>query len=306
MSQGSGNLPITASEPLEELLQQVTNRERELKATIRDLRKKKRFNTARIAAFRTALFFFAIFFMALTTVYFWQDTPQFIRIGGVVAYLLATMALVAVSAADGALGFLTVFAPMSYMYPLHLESMKSDYKMIIQVALSKYRRALPEASRLLRIEADELDERRALLSGVIEKTGLLPLLLAGNIGTLGLVTSGSAAKDAIATSDLWPSISAAGFVLVLANVSMKQYSMTLRRYASCFERAILLMDQVPPTSNAQPAVELNLNRLENEVMGHSREHDVRNDAPCDGALGRLADLGVGHGPEPTGPLPQHG
>jgi hypothetical protein len=243
MSRYIGEWPARRSEVFEELLLQVSVREHELKATLRNRGRERPGKLARVVTLWILALSFGLFLLVLAAVYFRSDTPSWARYGGIVAYLVATLALIARSVADGARGFAAIFAPMKHIYPLHVHSMKHDYETTTQLVVSTFWKELPEASQLMNIEAEELEQRRTLLFGLIEKAGVWPMLLAGNLAASGLAKADPSVTNGVAMSTLWPSFSAAAFVLVLANVSMKQYSMTLRRYAAMFERARLMMDK---------------------------------------------------------------
>jgi hypothetical protein len=158
---------------------------------------------------------------------------------------------------------------------------------------------------MLNIEAEELEQRRILLFGLIEKTGLWPILLAGNVAAGGLAKTGDAAGHGVATANLWSSYSAVAFVLVVANVSMKQYSMTLRRYAAMFKRARLLIDESEQPRATMAVADLEIS--EAELQATAQPHEPASDG--DGlnvqprrarkSLGARPDSGSGEGDAPS-------
>jgi hypothetical protein len=288
----------SSSESLEGLLLKVSSRERDRKAAVRKLEKKSRAHVAKLAALWIAILCFVLFLVALVTVYFWADTPSWIRNGGIIAYFLATLSLLARSITDGARSFAAIFAPMKYVYPASIVSMKNDHETLTELARSEYRGDLPEASRMLNLEAEELEERRTLFFGLIEKTGLWPILLAGNVAVAGLAKVTDAAGKDAAGANLWSTFGAVAFVLVVANISMKQHAMTLRRYAAMFERARLLFDEGQQPQVARDVADLKVSEAVPQSAAEPYGLAPDNDAPTAGQLPTTTDGRPGRGAEP--------
>jgi hypothetical protein len=182
---------------------------------------------------------FGTFLVVLATVTIWKGAPAFVRWVGIGTYLGAMLAASVGALANGAEGLLSMFNPMKHAFPHNMEGILSDYTLATDLAQAPYGDPLPEIASALKEEADDVEARRVAVFGMLDKIGVWPMLMGGIAGA-GQLGKGVA----------WPGSAAIVFILFVGNMSLLNFSKTLRRYASVLERAQRILDVPAPRAES--------------------------------------------------------